>query len=260
MTRFLETDTLSNQNITSALEIGAYTADADRSIIVQFFADQVAGNGDYIFYATLQIGGAGSAYQYVPKTTATVASGVTAIAGQSVIINVRSGDVVKVYLIGLAGDTTTPDTIVRWFELAALQPITADRKVVVDANGLVDSNVVKVGPTGAGTAQTAGDVPGLITALPGDVDTQLSGVHGAGSWVSLGSGAVSWTHYVDDGANPLDGVLVEVSTDTSKANLVASGYTDALGDVTFLLDAGTYYFWKQRTNYTFTNPETVVVS
>ena len=60
MTRWLETDSLSNQNITNATAIGAYTADADRLILVQWFADQVAGNGDYIFYLTHQIAGAGS--------------------------------------------------------------------------------------------------------------------------------------------------------------------------------------------------------
>ena len=44
MTRWLETDSLSNQDIHIALEIGSYTANADRRISVQFFADQVAGD------------------------------------------------------------------------------------------------------------------------------------------------------------------------------------------------------------------------
>ena len=48
MTRWLETDSLSNHDISSALAIGAYTANADRLVMVQFFADQVAGNGDYV--------------------------------------------------------------------------------------------------------------------------------------------------------------------------------------------------------------------
>ena len=75
MTRWLETDSLSNQDISSALAIGAYTADADRLILVQFFADQVAGNGDYVFYITHQINGAGSHYRLIPITTAAAASG-----------------------------------------------------------------------------------------------------------------------------------------------------------------------------------------
>jgi len=39
-------------------------------------------------------------------------------------------------------------------------PATTGRSMVVDASGLVDANAVKVGPSGSGTAQTAGDVIG----------------------------------------------------------------------------------------------------
>lgn len=47
-------------------------------------------------------------------------------------------------------------------------PATSGRSMVVDAAGLVDANTVKVGPTGSGTAQTAGDIPArLPTALSG---------------------------------------------------------------------------------------------
>ena len=38
--------------------------------------------------------------------------------------------------------------------------------LVVDAAGLADANAVKVGPTGAGTAQTAGDLATLIADVP----------------------------------------------------------------------------------------------
>lgn len=41
---------------------------------------------------------------------------------------------------------------------AALKPATDGRSVVVDAAGLADATAVKVGPTGAATAQTAGDI------------------------------------------------------------------------------------------------------
>lgn len=121
MTRHIETDSLSNQDISSALAIGAYTADADRLILVQWFADQVAGNGDYACYLTHQIAGAGSSYRYIPITEAAAASGLTAIAGQSTMVAVRNGDVLTLYLDGLAGDTSTPDTTVRWFELSAVR-------------------------------------------------------------------------------------------------------------------------------------------
>lgn len=138
MTRWLETDSGSNVNISAATEIGSYTADADRLIMPQVLVDQVAGNGDYILYATLQVNGSGSAYRLIPITTAAVASGVTAIGAVSTWIPVRNGDIVKVYVDGLAGDTTTPDPVVRWFELAALRPTTADRTLAVDGSGLIE--------------------------------------------------------------------------------------------------------------------------
>jgi hypothetical protein len=77
---------------------------------------------------------------------------------------------------------------------------------------------------------------------------------------SSGGGAIVWDHYVDDGTNPLGNVYVEVSTDTAKSNVIASGYTASSGTVTFNIDAGTYYFWKELSGYNFENPETVVIS
>jgi len=49
-----------------------------------------------------------------------------------------------------------------------LAPATAGRTLVVDASGLADANMVKAGPTGSGTAQTAGDIYGKVGALPSD--------------------------------------------------------------------------------------------
>lgn len=77
---------------------------------------------------------------------------------------------------------------------------------------------------------------------------------------TLGAGSISWTITVDDGSNPLDGVDVWITTDASGNNLVARGLTNALGQVTFMLDAGTYYAWKQLAGYTFTNPQSFEVS
>ena len=142
MTRWLETDTNANKDISAAVSIGVYTADADRLILCDVSIDQAAGSGDYVMYITRQIGGAGSAYIILPKTTMTAAAGEIAIGGQSGLICVRSGDVLTVYVDGLAGDTATPDTTVRWFELAALRPATADRTIAVDASGQVTSGTL----------------------------------------------------------------------------------------------------------------------
>lgn len=46
-------------------------------------------------------------------------------------------------------------------------PATSGRSMVVDAAGLVDATMVKAGPTGAGTAQTARDIGASVLLSPG---------------------------------------------------------------------------------------------
>lgn len=94
-----------------------------------------------------------------------------------------------------------------------------------------------------------------------DIDTQLSGTHGAGLWdASSGPGATPWPIVVNDpSGNPIDGVNVWISTDIAGANVIFNGFTNALGTVTPMLDPGDYYAWKQLAGYTFTNPEAFTV-
>ena len=55
-----------------------------------------------------------------------------------------------------------------------LVPATAGRTLVVDAAGLADANTVKLGPTGAGTAQTARDIGASVLLSSGTGTGQLS--------------------------------------------------------------------------------------
>lgn len=55
-------------------------------------------------------------------------------------------------------------------------PATPGRSMVVDANGLVDANTVKVGPSGSGTAQTAGDIPAMVTTVDDFLDTEIAAI------------------------------------------------------------------------------------
>lgn len=82
------------------------------------------------------------------------------------------------------------------------------------------------------------------------------------------SGAVSFTYTVFDSVTglALDGVEVWFSTDVAGSNIVWKGTTDAFGIARDVnenlpnLDAGTYYAWRQRSGYTFNNPDTEAVS
>jgi len=76
-----------------------------------------------------------------------------------------------------------------------------------------------------------------------------------------GEGAISWEVLVDDGTNPIDGVEVWITTDEAGEHVVAgTRTTNAMGIVTFMLDAGDYFLWKQIAGVEFTNPEAMTVS
>ena len=77
-----------------------------------------------------------------------------------------------------------------------------------------------------------------------------------------GAGTIQHTYTVTDSSDgmPIDGVEVWVSTDAAGVNVIASGYTNSSGIVIFMLDAGTYYFWRKLSGYNFTNPDQETVS
>ena len=54
-------------------------------------------------------------------------------------------------------------------------------------------------------------------------------------------------------------VRVRTTSDTTAA-VVASGRTDSFGNVTFYLDAGTYYRWAEKASTNFTNPQSFTVT
>lgn len=56
---------------------------------------------------------------------------------------------------------------------SALMPTTAARTLVVDSAGLADANMVKAGPTGSGTAQTARDLGASVLISSGTGTGQL---------------------------------------------------------------------------------------
>jgi hypothetical protein len=66
---------------------------------------------------------------------------------------------------------------------------------------------------------------------------------------------------------PIEGANVSITTDIAGNNTIWRGVTDAFGvardatnDELPFLDPGTYYFWTQRSGFTFSNPDTEVVS
>jgi len=66
-----------------------------------------------------------------------------------------------------------PATIFTYPTTGILAPATSGRTLVVDASGLADANMVKMGPTGSGTAQTARDVGASVLLSAGTGTGQL---------------------------------------------------------------------------------------
>lgn len=79
---------------------------------------------------------------------------------------------------------------------------------------------------------------------------------------SPGTGAITFTYTLTNsvGGAAISGADVWVTSDSGGTTVVASGTTNGSGQVVFYLDAGTYYFWRQKAGWNFTNPDTETVS
>jgi hypothetical protein len=124
-------------------------------------------------------------------------------------------------------------------------------------------NALEQGPGGAGSDPWETEVPGAYdpgTAgfiLGTNLDVAVSSVEGA-----AGAGAIEFTYTVTEqgSGDPIADVDVWVTSDSAGTNTIASGRTDASGEVVFMLDAATVYIWRQKQGWNFTNPDEEEVS
>lgn len=112
---------------------------------------------------------------------------------------------------------------------------------------------------GAGSWEGGGGAPTVQ-----QIDTQLTSTHGAGSWQSstggTGTNTVTITLTETGGVIKIPGATVSIKNQAGDT-LLATGTTDANGQVQFMLNDGTYSVYKQKLgSYSFTNPETLTVS
>lgn len=129
-------------------------------------------------------------------------------------------------------------------------------------------SVADISQGSAGGSVTVSDITQAALAKFANTDTGESSVV-SGSVAELsdsgsvaGSGATSTPITVTDNlSNPIDGAEVWLTSDQAGNNTVAGTLTTpATGIVTFLLDAGTYYVWIQKSGFNFNNPQTLTVS
>lgn len=117
------------------------------------------------------------------------------------------------------------------------------------------------------TTPNSVDATASATITEGNIediaDAVIAGIVAAPeiSRIGVGTGAIEHTYTLTtDGTTPIPGAIVNVYTDSARTNFIAQGVTNSFGVVTFYLDAGTYYFFRTKAGYTFTNPDTEVVS
>jgi len=117
-------------------------------------------------------------------------------------------------------------------------------------------------------AEMTGDVIGVVFCDVAGAEWQdlyieiLTDTQHIGDLCSDGPGALAWTYTLTSTVPPNPGIAdadVWVTTDALGANVIASGKTDALGVVTFYLDAGPIFVWRQKSGWNFTNPDPEVV-
>lgn len=146
--------------------------------------------------------------------------------------------------------------------IAAINPEEAER---IDA--LVSSRLATAGytvpPTVGANADAVWDelLAGHLAAGSAGAALSTSGTS------PLGPGSISYpvTITEPDLVTPIEGVAVWVTTDIAGTNTIAGTlYSDAFGQVNgatgFMLDAGTYYLWRQRSGWNFANPAAFVVA
>ena len=100
-------------------------------------------------------------------------------------------------------------------------PATSGRSMVVDASGLVDANMVKMGPTGSGTAQTARDVGANVLISSGTGSGQLNVTSGV-----VDANAVKVSGTAQTGRDLGASVLLSPGTGTGQLS-ITSGVVDA---------------------------------
>jgi hypothetical protein len=74
---------------------------------------------------------------------------------------------------------------------------------------------------------------------------------------AAGSGLNEFVYVLADDATDakIVNAKVWVTSDVAGVTVVATGYTNQSGSVTFYLDSGTAYIWRYHPSYTFTNPD-----
>lgn len=112
---------------------------------------------------------------------------------------------------------------------------------------------------GSGADPWASALPGAYTAGQAGwiIGQRLDAKVSAMSSGSPGAGANEFTYTLTETGtgDPIADADVWATLDSAGTQVLASGRTDQNGRVTFYLDSGPVYIWRQKSGFNFTNPD-----
>ena len=90
------------------------------------------------------------------------------------------------------------------------------------------------------------------------LDAKISSISGN----SPGAGATEFTYTLTESGSgdPIADADIWATSDSNGSVILASGRTDQNGQLTFYLDPGTVYIWRQKSGWNFTNPDVEVIA
>jgi hypothetical protein len=144
--------TFSAKDISSAVSVYEYTANGTYKVRFQVQLTSLDGDGDYSIWLTLNDGDAVADNVIHPKTTVTLSDATQSIWLVSGEVDVMSGDVINVFALGLAGDTSVAG-IVRVFSDDMTGVTLADDAIT--ASKFDESTAFPVKSADTGTTQLA---------------------------------------------------------------------------------------------------------
>jgi hypothetical protein len=165
------------------------------------------------------------------------------------------------YTVRIEGATVDGGTINAWvgsFTIGMMPSATDVTAILADTNEM-QADQADGGRLDLIWDATLADTNELQTdwADGGRLDAKLDLAAAA---AGAGAATISMTNK-DTGNTAIPGADVWIATDEAGTTVVAGKLvTDTFGLTTFYLDAGTYYVFRQRSGYTFTNPQTLVVT
>lgn len=116
---------------------------------------------------------------------------------------------------------------------------------------------------GGGGGLDAAEIRTAVGLTTANLDTQFDALADVVAGISGGGGFIEWPYtLVEPDTTPIADAEVWITTDAEGNDIVASGRTNNFGALRPVpkLDAGTYYFWSQKSGYNFDSPAEEVVS